>query len=218
MRAPAARRCCSWARRWATRAAASPGIAFTAERTLHGWGPPYAATSVRPEGWAEQSGTIVHGALATLGIEAETVLWNVVPGASAPARRAALEPHARGRRAARGRRGAGRADRAPAAARDRRRGPQRRARARRARPGLRRARAPPGQRRRDGLPRRPGLARAYGAVGALMVPRVPDRRAQRERAQHQHERECRRSARSRRSRRPACRPRTRAAGRRSPRR
>jgi len=55
------------------------GIAFTAERTLHGWGPPYAPTSVRPEGWAEQSGTIVHGALATLGIEAETVLWNVVP-------------------------------------------------------------------------------------------------------------------------------------------
>ena len=55
------------------------GIAFTAERTLHGWGPPYEATSVRPEGWAEQSGTIVHGALATLGIEAETVLWNVVP-------------------------------------------------------------------------------------------------------------------------------------------
>jgi uracil-DNA glycosylase len=55
------------------------GIAFTAERTLHGWGTPYAATSVRPEGWAEQSGTIVHGALATLGIEAETVLWNVVP-------------------------------------------------------------------------------------------------------------------------------------------
>jgi Uracil DNA glycosylase superfamily len=55
------------------------GIAFTAERTLHGWGPPFAATSVRPEGWAEQSGTIVHGALATLGIESETVLWNVVP-------------------------------------------------------------------------------------------------------------------------------------------
>jgi hypothetical protein len=55
------------------------GIAFTAERTLHGWGAPYEATSIRPEGWAEQSGTIVHGALATLGLEAETVLWNVVP-------------------------------------------------------------------------------------------------------------------------------------------
>ena len=39
------------------------GIAFTAERTLHGWGAPYEATSLRPEGWAEQSGTIVHGAL-----------------------------------------------------------------------------------------------------------------------------------------------------------
>ena len=39
------------------------GLAFTAERTLAGWGPPYEATSLRPEGWAEQSGTIVHGAL-----------------------------------------------------------------------------------------------------------------------------------------------------------
>ncbi|HEY3614472.1 MAG TPA: uracil-DNA glycosylase [Gaiellales bacterium] len=55
------------------------GIAFTAERTLRGWGAPYEGTSVRPEGWAEQSGTIVHGALATLGLEAGTVLWNVVP-------------------------------------------------------------------------------------------------------------------------------------------
>ncbi|MDX6619337.1 MAG: hypothetical protein QOK36_1723 [Gaiellales bacterium] len=55
------------------------GIAFTAERTLHGWGTPYEPTSMRPEGWAEQSGTIVHGALAALGLEAETVLWNVVP-------------------------------------------------------------------------------------------------------------------------------------------
>ena len=43
------------------------GIAFTAERTLLGWGAPFEATSLRPEGWAEQSGTIVHGALATLG-------------------------------------------------------------------------------------------------------------------------------------------------------
>ena len=46
------------------------GIAFTAERTLLGWGAPFEATSLRPEGWAEQSGTIVHGALATLGLEA----------------------------------------------------------------------------------------------------------------------------------------------------
>jgi uracil-DNA glycosylase len=55
------------------------GIAFTAERTLAGWGMPYAATSLRPEGWAEQSGTIVHGALEKLGLSAGTVLWNVVP-------------------------------------------------------------------------------------------------------------------------------------------
>jgi hypothetical protein len=55
------------------------GIAFTAERTLLGWGAPFEATSLRPEGWAEQSGTIVHGTLATLGIAGETVLWNVVP-------------------------------------------------------------------------------------------------------------------------------------------
>ena len=55
------------------------GIAFTAERTIMAWGAPYEPTSVRPEGWAEQSGTIVHGALATLGLERETVLWNVVP-------------------------------------------------------------------------------------------------------------------------------------------
>jgi uracil-DNA glycosylase len=55
------------------------GIAFTAERTLLAWGAPFAATSLRPEGWAEQSGTIVHGALAALGIEHDAVLWNVVP-------------------------------------------------------------------------------------------------------------------------------------------
>jgi uracil-DNA glycosylase len=55
------------------------GIAFTAERTLRSWGAPYESTSVRPEGWAEQSGTIVHGARATLELAADTVLWNVVP-------------------------------------------------------------------------------------------------------------------------------------------
>jgi uracil-DNA glycosylase len=55
------------------------GIAFTAERTLRAWGAPYAVTSVRSEGWAEQSGTIVHGALESLGLTATTVLWNVVP-------------------------------------------------------------------------------------------------------------------------------------------
>jgi hypothetical protein len=62
------------------------GIAFTAERTLMGWGDPFEATSLRPEGWAEQSGTIVHGTLATLGIAPDTVLWNVVPA----------HPHRRG--------------------------------------------------------------------------------------------------------------------------
>jgi hypothetical protein len=55
------------------------GIAFTAERTLLGWGAPFAPTSLRREGWAEQSGTIVHGTLARLGIAGDTVLWNVVP-------------------------------------------------------------------------------------------------------------------------------------------
>lgn len=55
------------------------GIAFTAERTLLGWGEPFTATSLRREGWAEQSGTIVHGALSALGIADATVLWNVVP-------------------------------------------------------------------------------------------------------------------------------------------
>ena len=114
------------------------GIAFTAERTLLGWGTPFEATSLRPEGWAEQSGTIVHGALAALGIAGDTVLWNVA-GASAPPGRAALEPHARSRRAARGRGGAGRADRAPGAARHDRRRAQRRARAGRARPALSRS-------------------------------------------------------------------------------
>ncbi len=55
------------------------GIAFTAERTLHAWGPPYEATSTRPEGFSEQSGTIVHGLLGTLGVEDRVLLWNVVP-------------------------------------------------------------------------------------------------------------------------------------------
>jgi hypothetical protein len=55
------------------------GIAFTAERTLAGWGPPYAATSTRPDGFAEQSGTIVHGLLGALGCEERVLLWNVVP-------------------------------------------------------------------------------------------------------------------------------------------
>jgi Uracil DNA glycosylase superfamily len=55
------------------------GIAFTAERMLLGWGEPYAATSIRPEGYSEQSGTIVHGLLGDLGVEQRVLLWNVVP-------------------------------------------------------------------------------------------------------------------------------------------
>jgi uracil-DNA glycosylase len=55
------------------------GIAFTAERTLAAWGPPFRASSTRAGGWAEPSGTIVHGALADAEAEHRTVLWNSVP-------------------------------------------------------------------------------------------------------------------------------------------
>jgi uracil-DNA glycosylase len=55
------------------------GIAFTAERTLAHWGDPFRQTSTRPGGWAEPSGTIVHGALAEAGAETRAVLWNSVP-------------------------------------------------------------------------------------------------------------------------------------------
>jgi hypothetical protein len=55
------------------------GIAFTAERTLLEWGAPYALTSFRPEGFKEMSGSIVHGLLGELGVEARVVLWNTVP-------------------------------------------------------------------------------------------------------------------------------------------
>jgi hypothetical protein len=55
------------------------GIAFTAERTLRTWGEPYRSSSLRPEGYSEQSGTIVHGLLAELGLEHRVLLWNVVP-------------------------------------------------------------------------------------------------------------------------------------------
>jgi hypothetical protein len=55
------------------------GIAFTAERTLLRWGPPYETSGLRPEGYAEQSGTIVHGLLDQLGAERVVLLWNVVP-------------------------------------------------------------------------------------------------------------------------------------------
>ena len=55
------------------------GIAFTSERDLARWGPPYRATSDRPNGWTEPSGTIVHRVLDQLGAEHRVILWNTVP-------------------------------------------------------------------------------------------------------------------------------------------
>jgi hypothetical protein len=55
------------------------GIAFTSERDLLRWGPPYRTTSDRPNGWSEPSGTIVHRVLEELGAERRVVLWNTVP-------------------------------------------------------------------------------------------------------------------------------------------
>lgn len=56
------------------------GIAFTSERDLARWGPPYQGTSTRRKGgWSEPSGTIVHGLLEELGAEPRVILWNAVP-------------------------------------------------------------------------------------------------------------------------------------------
>jgi hypothetical protein len=55
------------------------GIAFTSERTLDSWGEPYQRSSLRPEGWAEPSATIVHRVLGELGAEERVLLWNAVP-------------------------------------------------------------------------------------------------------------------------------------------
>jgi hypothetical protein len=55
------------------------GIAFTSERDLMRWGPPYRATSDRPGGWSEPSGTIVHRVLGELAAERRVILWNTVP-------------------------------------------------------------------------------------------------------------------------------------------
>ena len=56
------------------------GIAFTSERDLARWGPPYQGTStMRKGGWSEPSGTIVHGLLEELGAERRVILWNTVP-------------------------------------------------------------------------------------------------------------------------------------------
>ena len=55
------------------------GIAFTSERDLLRWGPPFRTTSDRPNGWSEPSGTIVHRTLDELAAEHDVVLWNTVP-------------------------------------------------------------------------------------------------------------------------------------------
>jgi hypothetical protein len=54
------------------------GIAFTSERDLLRWGPPYRPTCAA-RCWSEPSGTIVHKVLAELGAERRVVLWNTVP-------------------------------------------------------------------------------------------------------------------------------------------
>ena len=55
------------------------GIAFTSERQLAQWGPPYAASSLHEGGWTESSATIIHGVLEETGLERCVVLWNSVP-------------------------------------------------------------------------------------------------------------------------------------------
>jgi hypothetical protein len=56
------------------------GIAFTSERDLQRWGPPYKPTSIgRKGGWSEPSGTIMHRVLGELGAEHRVILWNTVP-------------------------------------------------------------------------------------------------------------------------------------------
>ena len=54
------------------------GIAFSSERDLLRWGPPYRPTC-QSRRWSEPSGTIVHGVLDELGAERRVVLWNTVP-------------------------------------------------------------------------------------------------------------------------------------------
>jgi hypothetical protein len=54
------------------------GIAFTSERDLLRWGPPYAVTCAARR-WSEPSGTIVHRVLEELGAERRVILWNTVP-------------------------------------------------------------------------------------------------------------------------------------------
>jgi hypothetical protein len=54
------------------------GIAFTSERDLIRWGPPYRPTCAART-WSEPSGTIVHRVLEELGAERRVILWNTVP-------------------------------------------------------------------------------------------------------------------------------------------
>jgi hypothetical protein len=54
------------------------GIAFTSERDLQRWGPPYRPTCAART-WSEPSGTIVHKVLAELDAETRVILWNTVP-------------------------------------------------------------------------------------------------------------------------------------------
>jgi uracil-DNA glycosylase len=54
------------------------GIAFTSERDLARWGPPYEPTCATRR-WSEPSGTIVHKVLADLGAEHRVILWNTLP-------------------------------------------------------------------------------------------------------------------------------------------
>src|SRR6478735_5224146 len=54
------------------------GIAFTSERDLGRWGPPYTPTCAARR-WSEPSGTIVHKVLEELGAERRVILWNTVP-------------------------------------------------------------------------------------------------------------------------------------------
>ena len=74
-RSDRSRRSCSWGEAAGYQGCRFSGIAFTSERALPG----SQRTSTRAKGWLEPSATIVHGALAELGLEDRTILWNVVP-------------------------------------------------------------------------------------------------------------------------------------------
>jgi len=54
------------------------GIAFTSERDLLRWGPPFRPTCATRR-WSEPSGSIVHRLLDGTGTQTRVVLWNTVP-------------------------------------------------------------------------------------------------------------------------------------------